>query len=150
MLTGGLRWIWHQLSNTSGLLDPTPSDADIATKIASRRRIVTEFLCSLPDRTAVIDAFDRANLAWADVRQCGEVLESPTLVHRNTIVDVDDRAGGTRKVVRNPYRMTATDFSDIGVAAHRGEHNAEVLREWLGIDDIAGIASLDHDDWAAS
>lgn len=148
MLTGGLRWIWHQLSATSGLVDPTPSDADLADKVASRRRIIIEFLCSRPDRAAVIDVFDRANLAWADVRDCGEVLESPTLVHRNTVVDVDDRLGGTRKVVRNPYRMTATDFSDIGVAAHRGEHNADVLDEWLGISDVESLGALGADEWA--
>lgn len=146
MITGGLRWIWHQLSKAAGLHDPTPDDADIGEKIASRRRIIDEYLRGLPDRAAVIAAFDTANLAWADVRDCGEVLESPTLVHRNTMVDVDDRAGGTRKVVRNPYRMSTIDFSDVGVAAFRGEHNAEVLDEWLGIT-ADGIASLATDEW---
>lgn len=147
MVTGGLRWIWHQLSNTAGLEDPTPADADIGDKIASRRRIITEHLCGLPDRAAVIATFDRANLAWADVRDCAEVLASPTLVHRHTVVEIDDRAGGTRKVVRNPYRMSGIDFSDPGVAAFRGEHNADVLDEWLGITPD-GIASLSADEWA--
>lgn len=146
MVTGGLRWIWHQLSNTAGLTDPTPSDADISEKIASRRRIITDHLCGLADRAAVIAAFDAANLAWADVRECGEVLESPTLVHRGTMVDIDDRAGGTRKIVRNPYRMSATDYSDIGVAAFRGEHNVEVLDEWLGMS-TEGIDALGTDEW---
>lgn len=148
MITGGLRWIWHQLSASAGLVDPSPADADIEVKIASRRAIIREHLCGLPDRAAVIDAFDSANLAWADVRECAEVMESPTLVHRNTIVDVDDRAGGTRKVVRNPYRMSGTDFSDIGVAAFRGEHNAEVLADWLGAEPD-GFEALGADEWAA-
>lgn len=147
MVPGGLRWIWHQLSTTAGLTDSTPPDADITEKIASRRRIITDFLCGLPDRAAVIAALDAANLAWADVRECGEVLESPTLVHRRTVVDIDDRAGGTRKVIRNPYRMSTTDFSDIGHAAFRGEHNVEVLDEWLGAD-TEGIAALSRDEWA--
>lgn len=147
MLTGGLRWIWHQLSNTAGLSDATPSDADIADKIASRRSIITDFLCGLPDRAAVIATFDAANLAWADVRDCGDVLASPTLVHRNTVVDIDDRAGGTRKVIRNPYHMSGTDLSDIGVAAFRGEHNAEVLADWLGVG-TDGIEALGSDEWA--
>ena len=147
MVPGGLRWIWHQLSSTAGLVDPTPADADTGDKIASRRRIITEYLCGLPDRAAVIAAFDRANLAWADVRNCAEVLESPTLIHRNTVVDIDDRAGGTRKVIRNPYRMSNIDFSDPGVAAFRGEHNEAVLDEWLGITSD-GIGSLVRDEWA--
>ncbi len=148
MVPGGLRWIWHQLSTTAGLTDPTPSNADVAEKITSRRSVITDFLCGLPDRAAVIAVFDAANLAWADVRECGEVLESPTLVHRNTVVDVDDRAGGKRKVIRNPYRMSATDLSDIGVAAFRGEHNHEVLDEWLGVG-TEGIKALSVDEWVA-
>jgi crotonobetainyl-CoA:carnitine CoA-transferase CaiB-like acyl-CoA transferase len=147
MVTGGLRWIWHQLSKSAGLVDPTPADSDVEVKIASRRRIVTDYLCGLPDRAAVIAALDAANLAWADVRDCGEVLDSPTLIHRGTVVEIDDRAGGTRKVIRNPYRMSSTDFSDIGVAAFRGEHNADVLGEWLGIA-VDGIEALSTDDWA--
>lgn len=147
MVPGGLRWIWHQLSATAGLSDPTAPDADVSEKIASRRRIITEFLCGLPDRAAVIAAFDTANLAWADVRECGEVLESPTLVHRRTVVDIDDRSGGTRRVIRNPYRMSATDLSDVGIAAFRGEHNVEVLDEWLGIRPD-GIDALGVDEWA--
>lgn len=146
MIPGGLRWIWHQLSTTAGLSDPTPADADISEKIASRRAIITDFLCGLPDRAALIGAFDAANLAWADVRECGEVLESPTLVHRQTVVDIDDRAGGTRQVIRNPYRMSATDLSDVGTASFRGEHNAEVLDEWLGIGPD-GIDALGVDEW---
>jgi len=149
MLTGGLRWIWHQLSNTAGLVDPLPPEASIDDKILSRRKVITEHLCGLPDRAAVIATFDAANLAWADVRECGEVLESPTLVHRESVVQIDDRAGGTRPVIRNPYRMSATDFSAIGVAAHRGEHNAEVLDDWLGAG--AGSTSpgeaLGTDEW---
>ncbi len=146
MLTGGLRWIWHQLSKTAGLVDPSPADADITEKIESRRTIITDHLCGLPGRAEVITTFEAANLAWADVRDCGEVLESPTVLHRGTVVEVDDRAGGTRKVVRNPYRMSATDCSDIGVAAFRGEHNAEVLDEWLGIAP-GDIGALSADEW---
>lgn len=149
MMTGGLRWIWHQLSATAGLVDPTPVDSDIAVKIASRRHLIVDYLCGLPDRAAVIAALDSANLAWADVRECGEVLESPTLMHRGTVVDIDDRAGSTRKVIRNPYRMSTTDFSDIGVAAFRGEHNVEVLDEWLGVA-AEGFDSLGTDDWVTS
>ncbi len=147
MLTGGLRWIWHQLSNTAGLSDPTPADADVSEKIASRRAIIEDHLCSLPDRAAVITTLDKANLAWADIRECGEVLESPTLIHRETVAEIDNRDGGTRKVIRNPYRMSATDYSEIGVAAFRGEHNAAVMSEWLGEDDLSSYSALDHDEW---
>ena len=67
-------------------------------------------------------------------------------MHRQTVVDIDDRAGGTRPVIRNPYRMSATDLSEVGVAAFRGEHNVEVLDEWLGVS-AEGIAALSVDEW---
>lgn len=148
IVAGGLRWTWHQLSTTAGLTDPTPREADLSEKVASRKQIIIDHLCGLPDRAAVIATFDKANLAWGDVRDCGEVLESPTLVHRQTVVDVDDRDGGTRPVIRNPYRMSGTDLSDIGVAAFRGEHNLEVLDDWLSVGPD-GIEALGTDEWVA-
>jgi crotonobetainyl-CoA:carnitine CoA-transferase CaiB-like acyl-CoA transferase len=152
-LVGGLRWIWHQLSNVHGLVDPTPSDADLETKLESRRRIVTDFLCSLPDREAVIRALDDANLAWGELRELGSVLESPTTAHRRTVAEVDDREGSRRRVIRSPYRFSATDTTDVGIPAHRGEHNEPVLTRWLGIDAPSVVRLIDDgvlvaDEWA--
>ena len=153
MITGGLRWIWHQLSTTHDLHDPAPRDADVADKIESRTRIIAEFLCSLPDRESVIRALEDANLAWAELRRGREVIESPTLQTRGTVVEIDDRAGGTREVIGSPYRMSVSDTSDPGVAAHRGEHNRDVLAEWLGlerseVETLAARAVLQADEWA--
>ena len=153
MITGGLRWIWHQLSTTHGLHDPTPGDADVADKIESRTRIISDFLCSLPDRDSVIRALEDAGLAWADLRRGRDVIESPTLRARGTVVEIDDRAGGTREVIGSPYRMSVSDTGDPGVAAHRGEHNREVLSEWLGCDgsEIEALRTRDvlqADEWA--
>ncbi len=153
-LVGGLRWIWHQLSETYGLVDPSPPDADLETKLESRRRIATDFLCSLPDRDAVIGALDRANLAWGELRELRSVLESPTMTHRGTVVSVDDREGGTREVIRSPYRMSDADTHDVGVPAYRGEHNDSVISRWLGADS-SSISELEsqgvllNDDWVA-
>jgi crotonobetainyl-CoA:carnitine CoA-transferase CaiB-like acyl-CoA transferase len=49
-------------------------------------------------------------------------------------VDLDDREGGTRPIPQSPYRFSAAKSGVRGVAPHRGEHNAEVLGEWLGLD----------------
>ncbi|MDX2379019.1 MAG: CaiB/BaiF CoA-transferase family protein [Acidimicrobiia bacterium] len=153
MITGGLRWIWHQLSTTHGLHDPTPKDAEITDKIASRTAIITDYLCALPDRESVIDALEEANLAWAELRRGRDVIESPTLQARGSVVEIDDRAGGTREVIGSPYRMSVSDTSDPGVAAHRGEHNHEVLAEWLGcerseVESLAARDVLQTDEWA--
>lgn len=153
-LVGGLRWIWHQLSNVHGLVDPTSQDADLETKLESRRRIATDFLCSLPDRAAVLKALDDANLAWGELRELRSVLESPTMEHRGSVVRVDDREGGVREVIRSPYRMSAADTHDVGIPAHRGEHNDSVIGRWLGADassiaELAANGTILNDDWVA-
>ena len=102
-LTGVIRWIWHQLASIAGLVDPRSWDADVNAKVALRRKATTDYLCALPDRAGVIDPFDTANLTSAVARNCGEVFGLPTIRHRNTIINVDDSAGGTRDVDRNPY-----------------------------------------------
>jgi CoA:oxalate CoA-transferase len=154
MLTGGLRWIWHCLSTSHGLSDQTPKDAPVDVKVASRRQIITDFLCSMSGRDDVIAALDQANLPWGELRQRRAVIESPTLRARDSIVDIDDRAGSTRKVVRTPYRMSMSDTSEVGIAAHRGEHNQAVLTEWLdaSADDLDTWHSdnvIQTDEWAA-
>ncbi len=154
VIPGGLRWIWHQLSEVHGLVDPTPKEADLADKIASRRRIATEFLCSLADRAAVLGALDEAGLAWGEVRELGAVIEAPTIEHRRTVVQIDDRAGSTRPVVRSPYRMSLSGSGRPGAASFRGEHNHAVLAEWLGLDGatvdrLLADGVLVRDEWAA-
>ena len=66
---------------------------------------------------------------------------------------VDDRAGGTRPVAQSPYRFSDAASGLRGPAAHMGEHNAEVLQEWLNMDDeqiaqliAAGIVKTAGDD----
>ena len=59
---------------------------------------------------------------------------SPTLAARGAIREVDDRGGGHRRVMDSPYRFSDAASGLHGVAPYRGEHNADVLAEWLGAD----------------
>lgn len=153
VIPGGLKWVWHQMSEVHGLVDPTPKDGELAEKLASRRRVTTEFLRSLADREAVIAALDEAGLAWGEVRELGEVIDSPTIKHRDTVAHIDDRAGSTRPVVRTPYRMSMTDTRQVGPASFRGEHNHEVLAQWLQVDGgtvdrLMSDKVMLQDEWA--
>lgn len=134
MIAGDFRYIWKQLTGRCGMIDPTPEGASLEEKIALRRAAAEAFLGGLPDRAAFIDAMDVMNLAWGDVRSSSDIGEQPTVRHRGTLTQVDDRAGGRRPVVQSPYRFSAADSGARGGAPHQGEHNAEVLRDWLGVD----------------
>ncbi len=136
VIAGDFRHVWRRLTEVMGVEDPTPDGASLEQKIAARREAAHRFLTrSCQDRQAVIDAFDRMNLAWGDVRSSAQALELPTVLHRGTVTEVDDRAGGTRRIPQSPYRFSAAEARVRGGAPHQGEHNVEVLRDWLGPDD---------------
>ena len=131
LVSGDFRYLWRLLGAEFGLVDPSGKDADLATKIAQRRDAVARFMASLATWDEVEAAFERINVAWGRVRAASTLREQPTVAHRGAIVDIDDRAGGTRPITQSPYRFSAAASGVRGPAPHRGEHNAEVLAEWL-------------------
>ncbi len=132
MITGDFRMIWKLLRKHEGLVDPTPADASLETKIQLRRDAVAEFFREFPDRAALIRSLDGMNLAWGDVRSNTQAYQSPTAKERGTVARVDDREGGTRPVVQSPYRFSDARSGVRRGSAYRGEHNRSVLERWLG------------------
>jgi CoA:oxalate CoA-transferase len=135
IVMGDFKWVWKCANERLGLADPTPPGASVGEKVAARRGAWASFVSGFADRPSLLAALDRANLAWGDVRPTSEALESPTVQHRRTVVEIDDRVGGTRRVVQSPYRFSRSESGVTGPAPRRGEHNAEVLTEWAGLDD---------------
>ena len=132
MITGDFRVIWKLLTRHHGVIDPTPPGADLEEKIRCRREAVANFLLGFPDRPALIDALDAVNLAWGDIRSNEDAFRSPTAQARATVAQVDDRGGSQRPIVESPYRFSNARSQVAGGPAYRGEHNAEVLENWLG------------------
>jgi crotonobetainyl-CoA:carnitine CoA-transferase CaiB-like acyl-CoA transferase len=141
MITGEFRILWRVLTGELGVVDPTPPDATLPEKIRARRGAAAAFYRGFPDRASLVAALDRANIAWGDVRSTEAAFASPTALARGTVALVDDRRGGTRRVVQSPYRFSAATSGVRGSPAYRGEHNREVLGEWLGAtaDEIAKL-----------
>ena len=140
VLAGGFRWVWSRVNRILGLADPSPEDADLETKVKLRHDATTEFFLSFPDRAALVAAFDRANLAWGDVRNRSGIFDSPTIRARNSVVAVDDRAGATRPVFQSPYRFSELDSGVTGEPRHMGEDNVGVLMDWLSLDEAQATA----------
>jgi CoA:oxalate CoA-transferase len=141
MITGEFRVLWRVLTAELGVVDPTPPGATLPEKIRARRGAAAAFYRGFPDRASLVAALDRANIAWGDVRSTEAAFASPTAFARGTVALVDDRRGGTRRVVQSPYRFSAATSGVRGSPAYRGEHNREVLGEWLGasVDEIAKL-----------
>ncbi len=135
------RYLWKLLTTSFGVAEPTRPDMDLEAKIRARRSAVADFMMGLSSWEQVEAAMAKMNLAWGRVRTGKALREQPTLAHRKSIVEVDDRAGGTRPIAQSPYRFSQAQSGVRGPAPYRGEHNEEVLREWLGKsrEDVAAL-----------
>jgi CoA:oxalate CoA-transferase len=131
LISADPKYLWHRLAGRYGLTDPDPQAAT-ETRIAERARLVREWVASFADRADLIAALEAAGVAWAEIRTPATVLDSPTVRARQVVAQVDDQHGGTRPVIRMPYRFSAGACEPRGGAAFVGEHNAEVLCRWLG------------------
>lgn len=145
LTAGDFRWVWARLAQTHGLSDDAPSDADIETKRGRRTVAIEQFLQSFATRGEMTGALDAAGLAWGNVNTGAQAFDTPTARYRNTAVEIDARDGGTRRVPQTPYRFSAAEsgIKPGAVAPHRGEHNSQVLTEWLGAGELEVAALVD-------
>ena len=137
LVTGEFRHIWRQVSRIHGVVDGLPADAPLELKIERRWIAVREWFASFGDRDEVRNAVEKAGLAWADVRSHDDAYT------RARYASVDDRGGGVRRVIDSPYRFSDADSGIRRPAPYRGEHNAEVLAEWLDAS-AAAVAALEE------
>ncbi|MGB5644742.1 MAG: CoA transferase, partial [Gammaproteobacteria bacterium] len=142
-IASDMKLLFIKLSRRCGLADPTPDGADLETKIALREQAIEERLreCETPQQFA--ELMDVIDIPWGQVRDPHDLEAQATLKHRGMIVQIDDRAGGTRPVADSPYRFSQAKSGVRGPAAHRGEHNRPVLKDWLGLADAEIDARID-------
>ena len=135
MLAGEFRYIWKLLSTIYNVSDglEEAQDVSLEEKIKARRVASKQFFTeTCRNREEVIKALDRMNIAWGDVRSASDVQGLASVAARNSIAEVDDRAGGKRLIPSSPYRYKHLESQVRGGAPHLGEHNEEVLKQWLG------------------
>ena len=135
MLAGEFRYIWKLLSTIYNVSDglEEAQGASLEEKIKARRAASKQFFTeTCRNREEVIKALDRMNIAWGDVRSASDAQGLASVAARNSIAEVDDRAGGKRLIPSSPYRYKYLESQVRGGAPHLGEHNEEVLKQWLG------------------
>ncbi len=131
---GAARLIWRMLAQSQGIEDPDP-DAVLEVKKKLRHRAIEAWMTAQPSRDAILEKLVAAGIACAPVVPILDALTGPLAVERDLLVEVDDRRGGTRPLVRSPARFSTTRNEIRGRSARRGEHNREVLAEVLGYDE---------------
>jgi crotonobetainyl-CoA:carnitine CoA-transferase CaiB-like acyl-CoA transferase len=71
----------------------------------------------------------------AEVRTVPELASTPWATERGAFVPVDIGRGHEVVVPQSPWRFSAADTGVGSVVGFRGEHNREVLQQFLGLDD---------------
>jgi len=135
VIAGDLRWIWQRLVATQNLKDPAPEGSEIPVKAKLRREAVQAFFATIADRETMARVLDEADLAYGEVKDTPTALSSPTLKERGAVAEVSDRATGIRRVIQSPYRFSDAQSGARAGAPYRGEHNRDVLRDWLALGD---------------
>ena len=140
LLTAGLfEKTWAGISTRYDLAE---LDSAEPPPVADQMRVVQRWMKTFPTRQALLDALDSAGVPWANVCRPMDVFQSDWAKYRGTSAEIDDRAGGTRSVVQTPYKFSDAESGVAGRIAYRGEDNAGVLRDWLGMSSSA-IAELE-------
>jgi CoA:oxalate CoA-transferase len=131
LVSADARYFWYCLSRNGLVADPTNKDMSVEEKIPLRKNCMAAFMAALSSLEEVESTMASMNLAWGRVGNPAEIQDQQTMRSRRSIVEIDDRAGGTRPVTQSPYRFSTAKSGVRGPAPHRGEHNNEVLTEWL-------------------
>jgi CoA:oxalate CoA-transferase len=126
---------WSMLSRAGLVSDPAPPGTDLATKVRLRQQAIQDWISGFGDRASLLAALESAGVAWGDVRDSADVFAGG--VHSVSV------PGSERRVTGLPYHFSAAQAVIRRRAPRRGEHNAEVLAEWLGLDQATaeGLAA---------
>ncbi len=126
---------WSMLSRAGLVTDPAPPGTDLPAKFRLRQQAIQDWISGFGDRASLLAALESAGVAWGDVRDSAEVFAGGA--HSVSVPDSERRVAGL------PYHFSAAQPAIRRRAPRRGEHNAEVLADWLGLDRAAvdGLAA---------
>jgi CoA:oxalate CoA-transferase len=135
---------WQTAMNRFDLAED-PRFADDAERRLHRQELVEliqQWVLQFEDLASLEQALGKGRLVMGVVRSVAEAGQTAWAKERGAVVEVDDRGGGTLKLPNSPWRFSKANTGVRGVPAYRGEHNQEILRDWLQMDD-ASIATLE-------
>jgi len=100
-------------------------------KAQLRQQAIQDWMTGFTSRRELIAALESAGVAWAELPDGANVFAGGA--HTAPL------PGTERRVVAMPYNFSAATAAVPRGVARRGEHNAEALSDWLGLDPAAII-----------
>jgi crotonobetainyl-CoA:carnitine CoA-transferase CaiB-like acyl-CoA transferase len=128
---------WARVCGAIGRPELTadPRFADTAARGKHRTEIVKlieDWLASMPDDQASIDALRARRVAVAPVLSVSEAMSHPHLIERGTVRTINDRILGEFQIPGFPLRFSKFPDELELDAPFLGEHNQAVLTKYLG------------------
>ncbi len=96
------------------------------------RRDFRDFAATIPTGEALVHLLDEVGIAGGVVTSVTALASQDHIVERGSLVDVDDRAGGSFAIPQAPWRFSDATAQVAGPPAWRGEHNRTVIADLLG------------------
>ena len=112
-------------------------------------QILATWAATVANADEIERIFAEHNLATGRLRGVAELATTEWAEQRGAITRVSDRGNGTVRIPQSPWKFSDADVRIRGVPKYRGEDNAHVLRELLGLDD-ATITQLARDGVTSS
>ena len=97
--------------------------------------IIKLWASTVPTVDELENRLAKHKLAMGRLRSVSEVAQTDWAKERNAFVEISDRGTGKVKLPNSPWIFSGSDTSTRGVAKYRGEDNAEVFSELLGLSE---------------
>ena len=110
----------------------------VETRLANFKQlmeIIKLWASTVPTVDELENRLAKHKLAMGRLRSVSEVAQTDWAQQRNAFIEVSDRANGKVKLPNSPWIFSGSDTSTRGEIKYRGEDNADVLSELLGISD---------------
>ncbi|MFB0543620.1 MAG: CoA transferase, partial [Candidatus Bathyarchaeia archaeon] len=86
-------------------------------------------------RDEAVNYFEEVGLPIAPVYYASEATKDPHVLARDMLVEVDQPKMGRIKVVNFPVKMSETPGEVVSAAPLLGQHNKEILTNYLGLTE---------------
>ena len=110
----------------------------VETRLANFKQlmeIIKLWASTVPTVDELENRLAKHKLAMGRLRNVSEVAQTDWAKERNAFVEISDRGTGKVKLPNSPWIFSGSDTSTRGVAKYRGEDNAEVFSELLGLSE---------------
>ena len=122
------------IGRTDLLTDPKFIDVPSRlTNLEELQSILRAWALTIADATAIEEALAKHKLASGKIRTTRELADTDWAVAREITVEVSNRGGGKVRIPNAPWKFSDATVTTAGSPKYRGEDNALVLGDLLGL-----------------